>query len=189
MGAAPRSGSRVAREIGRDCLAVRVRLLSRAVTRIYDTMLRPHGLTVAQLNLLASIAARQPAPAGEVAQLLSMDISTLSRNARLLQYEGLVAIARAKRGNGRVLTVTGAGADKLAQLHPGWREAQQRAHELLGSDVATSIKQRVDHLLAEPDARVAARPRPSPSVRAASNKRAPRLASAPDGQDMRGDRR
>jgi DNA-binding MarR family transcriptional regulator len=143
-----RAGARVAREIGRDCLAVRMRLLSRAVTRVYDAALRPHELTVAQLNLLTSIATRQPIPAGEVAQRLSMEISTLSRNARLLEHAGLICIERAQRGNGRVLTLTDAGSEKLAELLPAWRAAQQQAHELIGAGVAASIKRCVDDMFA-----------------------------------------
>ncbi len=149
MDTAQRRGARVAGEIGRDCLAVRVRLLNRAITRIYDAALRPHGLTIAQLNLLTSIANLQPAPAGEVAQLLSMEISTLSRNARLLQDEGLVQIEHADHGNGRILTLTDAGAEKLAELRPAWRAAQQQAQELLGDDAARSLTQRVDQMLAD----------------------------------------
>jgi DNA-binding MarR family transcriptional regulator len=149
MDAAQRRGARVADEIGRDCLAVRVRLLNRAITRIYDAALRPHALTIAQLNLLTSIANRQPAPAGEVAQLLSMEISTLSRNARLLQDEGLIQIEHAEHGNGRMLTLTDAGAEKLAELRPAWRAAQQQAQELLGDDAARSIKLLVDGMFAE----------------------------------------
>ena len=149
MDTARRRGARVAREIGRDCLAVRVRLLSRAVTRIYDAALRPYGLTVAQLNLLSSVAIREPVPAGGVAELLSMEISTLSRNARLLEDDGLIGIERAEHGNGRVLTLTNAGSEKLAELRPAWREAQAQAQKLIGADAASSIKQRVDAMFAE----------------------------------------
>ncbi|HTU78282.1 MAG TPA: MarR family transcriptional regulator [Solirubrobacteraceae bacterium] len=149
MDTAQLRGARVAGEIGRDCLAVRVRLLNRAVTRIYDAALRPHGLTIAQLNLLTSIAARQPAPAGEVARLLSMEISTLSRNARLLHEDGLIRIERAEHGNGRIFTLTDAGAGKLSELRPAWRSAQRRAQTLLGEDAAHSIKQLVDGMFAE----------------------------------------
>jgi DNA-binding MarR family transcriptional regulator len=149
MDGATRSGARVAREIGRDCLAVRTRLLSRAVSRVYDAALRPHGLTVAQLNLLTSIATRHPIPAGEVARRLSMEISTLSRNARLLQHAGLIGIERAERGNGRVLTLTDAGNEKLAELRPAWRAAQRQARELIGAGVAASIKRCVDDKFAE----------------------------------------
>ena len=142
-------GAPAASEIGRDCLAVRVRLLNRAITRIYDAALRPHRLTIAQLNLLTSIANREPAPAGEVAQILSMEISTLSRNARRLRDEGLIEIEHAEHGNGRMLTLTSAGAEKLAGVRPAWRTAQRQAQELLGDDAANSIKQLVDHMFAE----------------------------------------
>jgi DNA-binding MarR family transcriptional regulator len=149
MDTAQRRGARVAAEIGRDCLAVRVRLLNRTITRIYDAALRAHGLTIAQLNVLTSIANQQPAPAGEVARLLSMEISTLSRNARLLQDEGLIAIEHAQHGNGRILTLTDAGAEKLVELGPAWRTAQHQARELLGDDATRSIKGLVDGMFAE----------------------------------------
>jgi DNA-binding MarR family transcriptional regulator len=149
MDAAARRATRVAREIGHDCLAVRVRLLNRAATRIYDNALRPHRLTIAQLNLLTSIANWQPAAAGELAHLLSMEISTLSRNARLLEADGLIQIERARHGNGRILTLTDAGAQKLSKLRPAWRSAQQRAQRLLGDDAAEAIKQLVDGMFAE----------------------------------------
>jgi DNA-binding MarR family transcriptional regulator len=142
--------SRVAAEIGRDCLAVRVRLLNRAVTRVYDSALRPHGVTVAQLNVLSSIANLQPVTAASVAELLSMEISTLSRNARLLQQEGWIEVARAARGNGRVLSLTAAGERKLSGLRPAWRRAQTEAAELMGPETTRAIKRLVDgHLVAQ----------------------------------------
>jgi DNA-binding MarR family transcriptional regulator len=149
MDTARRRGARVANEIGRDCLAVRVRLLNRAITRIYDAALRPHGLTIAQLNLLISIANREPAPAGEVARLLSMEISTLSRNARLLKDQGLIEIEHAEHGNGRILTLTDEGSERLAELRPAWRAAQRDAQGLLGDDATRSIKQLVDQMFAD----------------------------------------
>ena len=177
MDAQTRRTAQVAREIGHDCLAVRVRLLNRAVTRIYDTALRPHGLTIAQLNLLASIANRQPAPAGELARLLSMEISTLSRNARLLEADGLIQIERAEHGNGRILTLTDAGAKKLAKLRPAWHTAQGRAQALLGDDAAESIRQLVDGMFAEQ--LTSEQPEPSPQALASpATMRTPSVASA-----------
>jgi len=124
-------------------------VLNRAITRTYDDALRPHGTTTGQLNVLTSIATRQPVPAGELARLLSMEISTLSRNARLLQQDGLIQIEQAERGNGRVLSLTDAGAEKLAKLRPAWRDAQRHAHELLGNAASEAIKQLVDPTFAE----------------------------------------
>ena len=42
--------------IARSCIAVRLRLLNRVVTNLYDDALRPLGLKVSQLNLLVVTA-------------------------------------------------------------------------------------------------------------------------------------
>jgi DNA-binding MarR family transcriptional regulator len=123
-----------------ECLAVRVRLLSRRLSRIYDAALRPLGLTVAQLNLLSVIEVVGSAPAGRVAELLGLEISTLSRNARIMEGEGWVRIDPAERGNGRMLTLTVAGRQKLRESKPAWDDAQAQARALLGPDGSRDLK-------------------------------------------------
>src|SRR5436190_24056296 len=113
-----------AEEIGRECLAARVRLLNRAISRVYETGLRPYDVTIAQLNLLSVVAQLEPVPAGKLADLLSLQISTLSRNMHLMEQSGLIDIAPAERGNGRVISLTRAGARKLEEVLPAWRAAQ-----------------------------------------------------------------
>jgi len=127
-------------QMAEECLAVRVRLLSRRLSRIYDGALRPLGLTVAQLNLLSVIEVLGAAPAGRIADLLGMEISTLSRNARLMQSEGWIRIDPAEHGNGRILSLTGAGAAKLRESQPAWEEAQAKARELLGPQGSLDLK-------------------------------------------------
>jgi DNA-binding MarR family transcriptional regulator len=119
------------------------------MTRMYDAALRPLGLTAAQLNLLAAIQNLEPAPSGEVAEVLSMEISTLSRNVRLMERQGWIAIERADRGNGRILNVTKAGERKLAEATPAWRQAQKQARKMLGDDGASLVKDLVDGLGAQ----------------------------------------
>lgn len=138
--------SQEADELLRECLAVRVRTLSRTLTRIYDAALRPHGITAAQLNLLVAIRTLGPAASGEVAASLSLDISTLSRNARLMERAGWITIDRAGRGNGRILALTRAGQRKISEATPAWRQAQKHARALLGDDGAGLVKELVDNL-------------------------------------------
>jgi len=88
-------------------------------------------------------------PAGKATRLLSTEISTLSRNARLLQQDGPIRIARSHCGNGDLRSLTDAGAEKLAKLRPAWRDAQRHAHELLGNAASEAIKQLVDPTFAE----------------------------------------
>ena len=42
--------------IARTCIAVRLRLLNRVVTNLYDDALRPLGLKVSQVNILVVMA-------------------------------------------------------------------------------------------------------------------------------------
>ena len=48
----------VADLIASECLAVRVRMLNRTITGIYDQALRSLGLTIGQLNILTVVAKR-----------------------------------------------------------------------------------------------------------------------------------
>ena len=119
-----------------ECLAVRVRLLSRRLSRIYDGALRPLGLTIAQLNLLSVIEVIKSAPAGRVADLLAMEISTLSRNARIMERDGWITIERAERGNGRILAshppACGSSARRSQRGTPlSWRRASCSATRAL----------------------------------------------------------
>lgn len=123
-----------------ECLAVRVRLLNRRLSRIYDGALRPVGLTVAQLNLLSLLEVVNSAPSGRIAELLAMEISTLSRNAQIMKNEGWISIEPATRGNGRILTLTDAGAQQLLAARPAWEDAQAQARVLLGNDDAILLK-------------------------------------------------
>src|SRR3954453_16138964 len=138
-----------AEEIAFNCLAARVRLLNRAISRVYDTALRPYDVTVAQLNLLSAVGQLEPVPAHKLADLLSLQISTLSRNMHLMENAGLITISPAERGNGRILTLTKAGASKLEELLPAWQEAQREAAALMGPDARRAVKGLADGLLAE----------------------------------------
>ncbi len=81
--------------IAGECLAVRTRLLNRTITGIYDEALRPHGVTVGQLNILVFVAKRGPLLAGDVARRLNMEKSTVSRNVRLMRENGWLDGSRA----------------------------------------------------------------------------------------------
>ena len=66
--------------IARTCIAVRLRLLNRVVTNLYDDALRPLGLKVSQLNILIVTAQLGLARPAQVCEILQLDASTLSRN-------------------------------------------------------------------------------------------------------------
>lgn len=121
---------RIAQSMRRDCLALRVRQLNRRVTRIYDTALRPLGVTTAQLNVLVAVAlGGAPRPAA-IARVLDLEKSTLSRNLRRMAEHGWIDIGAAG-GNGgggaQEVRLLPAGRRLLERALPLWRAAQRRA--------------------------------------------------------------
>ena len=126
--------------IARECIAVRTRVLSRAISQLYDEALRPLGIKVSQLNVLIVVAKLEPASPGEVAGRLNMEKSTLSRNVERMRTRGWIEVSEAPAGRGQVLVVGQAGRRLIEDAWPHWRQAQQRAEALLGVDGLRSVR-------------------------------------------------
>lgn len=130
----PIPAERVAQQMLGGCLAMRVRMMERVVTQLYNEAVAEHGVTVAQTTLLAAITANPGARATDLSAALVIDRSTLSRNLRRLHALHLI---RSEPGASRSqhLFVTDAGRAVLEGVHAGWQVAQGHAAELLGEGV------------------------------------------------------
>jgi DNA-binding MarR family transcriptional regulator len=134
-------GTAAVDEIVRDCLAVRVRLIARTVTGLYDSLLEGHGVTIAQVNLLAALGAAGPCPPSALGEMLQLDRSTISRNLSLLIRHGWAEPASSDAKGMREVTATAAGRAKLEAMMPDWRRAQRQAAELLGEPGVTAVRE------------------------------------------------
>ena len=130
---------RTADLIARECLAVRVRMLNRTITAIYDDELRPLGLTAGQLNILVVIRKRGPMSPGGVARRLNMEKSTVSRNVERMRKNGWLTVMAVGSGRTQELELTRQGNSLLEKSLPAWEEAQTRARAVLGRSGAESI--------------------------------------------------
>jgi DNA-binding MarR family transcriptional regulator len=120
-----------------ECIAVKLRLLTRAVTKIYNRALRPYGLTVSQMNILVAASYIGQAKQQDICQALHLEKSTLSRDLARMRERGWVAEAPGDDGRSSLLRVTALGEKLLQRAFPAWRQAQQQAAELLGErDIA-----------------------------------------------------
>ena len=122
----------VGRLIASECLSVRVRRLGRVITRIYDAALAPHGVSTAQLNLLAAIAVGDGARPGDLTRLLEVEKSTLSRDLKRMDQLGWIRSDAALPGRGRFVTLTPAGSRLLIEVREAWEKAQAAAQAELG---------------------------------------------------------
>jgi DNA-binding MarR family transcriptional regulator len=131
---APQTIETTTAEIARDCVAVRLRLLNRVITSLYDDALRPLGLKVSQMNLLVVAARLGVAQPSQVCRFLQMDLSTLSRNLERMRARGWIEPVSDKDARVHPFRVTDAGRALILQSYPAWQEAQRKAKALLGEE-------------------------------------------------------
>lgn len=122
------------------CLAAQIRRIHRSALSVYDEALRPHGLTVAQLDLLMTIRmANGGIRAVQLARDLEMDKSTLSRNLERLRDRDLVATKVTETGEARIVA-TRAGSDITEAAAEAWHTAQQATRARIGLDGVAAIE-------------------------------------------------
>jgi DNA-binding MarR family transcriptional regulator len=126
--------------VASNCIAVRLRLLNRVVTNLYDDALRPLGLKVSQLNILIVVAKLGLARPAQVCELLQLDTSTLSRNVERMRENGWLEIVPEEDGRMHPFRLTPHGSALLEKAIPAWEEGQRRATELLGDEGVTLLK-------------------------------------------------
>ena len=125
-----------ARGVVATCLGYRTRKLARAVTRLYNDRLRPLGLNLTEMNLLAAIAAQGSVQPARLGRAMALEKSTLSRNSSRLVERGWVEVRDHPDGRGVLLTLTARGNQMLLRAVPVWKQAQQQAQSLVAEALA-----------------------------------------------------
>jgi DNA-binding MarR family transcriptional regulator len=116
-----------ARTLVETCAGWNSRLAARRITLFLDRELAGLGLTVAQLGLMAQIAVMSDDTLGALANRAGLEQSTLSRNLRTLEADGLIEIAIVEADlRRRAVWLTEAGARRLEAAIPIWRRANTR---------------------------------------------------------------
>ena len=145
------TAAKVSARIAGECLAVRMRMLGRVVTSLYDDALRPFGVTAGQINVLVTVNMLTGEEAGSptqstVGQMLAMEKSTLSRNVERLVRDGLLTSNAGDDARSRWLGVTAKGNRMIERILPAWEQAQARAQDVLGRDGEQALYQSADKL-------------------------------------------
>src|SRR5262245_43957384 len=143
-----------ARKMLETCACHKVRIASRAITRIYDDARRPVGLRATQVGLLAAIASEGAMSITALAAVIGMDRSTLTRNLAPLEKEGLLSLGTEGWRRSRTLEITPKGRSRLQEAVPLWDGAQRRLRKELGDRVWDDIQHNLGHVI-----RTASRPK------------------------------
>jgi DNA-binding MarR family transcriptional regulator len=115
-----------------NCVCFNLRRATRMVTQFYDSEMRRHGIRPTQGSILTSLQARDSWNMAELSDWLGMERTTLVRNLRPLQRDGLVQAVGGGRGNRVQLALTPKGRKQIEKLGPVWKSAQSAAVKTLG---------------------------------------------------------
>ena len=130
------------------CAGWNARLAARRITQFLEREMSGSGLGLAQLGLMAQIAASADDTLGAFAERTGLDQSTLSRNLRTLEGEGLVEIAVVETDlRRRAVWLTETGARRLEAAIPVWRKAHAKLARRLSPDLARRLAEETEALI------------------------------------------
>lgn len=130
----------------RECLGRQAAMTARAVVRVYAATLRPLGLQPTQVHLLGALSLYPDAGMAELSDMLVIDRSTLVRNLKLLERDGLIGSLRPPGSRAKRFVVTDAGHRLLAAVEPLWEEAHGRLVAVLGEQGLAEARDALERL-------------------------------------------
>lgn len=121
--------------IGQTCVMFNLRKASRALTQVYEEVMKPSGILPTQFTLLVVTRGMGPVAISRMAEVLVMDRTTLTRNLKPLERDGLVTVKPSRHDKRtREVNLTKKGVKQLELAVPLWREAQQKINASLGGE-------------------------------------------------------
>lgn len=118
----------------RRCACGNIRRTARALTRFYDEIMQPAGMSITQFSLLANIARAGSITTSQLAEVLVMDQTTVTRNLKSLESQSWITREVGQDQRTRLLRLTEAGQTALEGAMPCWEQAQAQVIERFGQD-------------------------------------------------------
>ena len=129
------------------CTNFKLRQLARRVSQHYDAEVAKAGLKTTQYSLLSHVLRLGPVRPGDLAQAMTLDASTLTRNLKPMVDAGWLEMSAGDDGRSRLVHITDSGRAKRAEAQRHWKAAQEGLNHLLGVDRVRAIHALVDDSL------------------------------------------
>jgi DNA-binding MarR family transcriptional regulator len=131
----------------RGCTNLKLRQLSRLVSRHYDAYVASTGLKNTQYSLLSHVALAGPIRPSDLAQRMRIDASTLTRNLQPLIVQGWLVLGPGEDARSRLVSMTETGRAKRAEGQRAWKQAQLALNERLGEARIVALHALVDECM------------------------------------------
>jgi DNA-binding MarR family transcriptional regulator len=132
--------------LAENCTCFNTRRISRVITQFFDAQVRRDGLRPTQTPILRALDAKNGWSMAELSDWLGMDRTTLLRNLRPLQRDGLARAKGGGRGGLVKLEITEKGRIALTKMLPSWRSAQDKVVAILGKERWAAIISDLDEV-------------------------------------------
>ncbi len=123
-----------------NCLCMELRSAARQLTRTYDEVLAPAGVTANQFSLINHIRTGDTPNMKKLAQLSGLDRSTLGRNLQVMERQGLIDIGAGSDARSRQISLTADGRRALQRAAPLWNSVQDTLVSRLGQERRAELK-------------------------------------------------
>lgn len=129
------------------CVCNTLRMVSRAVTQLYDEVLRPSRLRVTQFSILAAIGRMGEANLRQLGGALAIDQTTLTRSLNLLERDRLIQRVSHPDRRVKAMGLTSKGERALEVARPLWAQAQDKILRELGAKAWADAQRRLAQVL------------------------------------------
>ena len=121
--------------MGERCFALQARKTANLLARLYNAALEPLGLEISQFSTLAAVALERSDSITELAGALGVERSTLTRNLKVLERDGLIVLSE-RQGRRSMYRLTSKGRRTLSKALPLWNDVQARVSTALSESSA-----------------------------------------------------
>jgi len=128
------------------CTCFKLRRLTRRMTAVYDRALSEAGMRVTQYSLLTHLRGLHGVAMSELAEMLDMDRTTLTRNVRPLVEAGWIEVKPSTEdARIRLVHITPSGEMHWRAARVCWRQAQQEVNSTIGSVGLAELHRMLDN--------------------------------------------
>ena len=123
------------------CNCFAARKAARRLTQTYDAKLAPSGVRVTQFMILMALNREDGLSVNELAELMVMNRTTMGKNLRPLERDGLVDVRISKEDRrSRDILLTRKGRSLLDKADPLWRSAHDSFEQEHGVKFAEQFR-------------------------------------------------
>lgn len=127
-----------------NCISFNLRRATRTVTQFYDSELRRQGVRSTQTPILQALCSQDVWSMADLSEFLGMDRTTLVRNLRPLERDGLLEMDGGGHGRQVELSITSKGRKHVEGFTPFWQAAQDKIIKTLGSERWAALLDELD---------------------------------------------